>query len=84
MSDNNTENKPWKVKILYSIMIWLYEQLQQRTVFLETSSYEAGLSSTHSKQQFLENQRYYFIIINLTSIFFQDKSRVWTVASQQH
>ena len=24
------------------------------------------------------------IIISLTSIFFQDKSRVWTAASQQH
>ena len=24
------------------------------------------------------------IIISLTSVFFQDKSRVWTAASQQH
>ena len=26
----------------------------------------------------------FIIIISLTSIFFQDKSRVWTAASQQH
>ena len=32
----------------------------------------------------LELYTYIIIIINLTSMFFQDQSRVWTAASQQH
>ena len=34
--------------------------------------------------QFNSDLRVMIIIISLTSIFFQDKSRVWTAASQQH
>ena len=68
-----------------------------RTEELEESSRSAGITEVTRLEPALLMDRsvslplkihfilsLFIIIISLTFIFFQDKSRVWTAASQQH
>ena len=84
----------------YSIIRLYRTRLYRKSVFIEVQSVvPPDTMLINTKDGYIETRIYrsifhgplnfditgfIIIIISLTSIFFQDKSRVWTAASQQH